>query len=168
MSLLRPPKSAAILSKRVEFLVLICLYWQLRKEHFLFIRAWILSTAVTHLDFDQFSPNAETCGLKLMEISRVSGSLQIKGRPRLYWDLSPTLSVQLSYRLLEYLERQTQRTQSTITLQLKLLSQKNNLCLSRRGLTLFHIPIKRAGAFISQGHRRENIMEINTSNKTSS
>lgn len=104
--------------------------------------------------------NVQTCGLKLTEISWVAGSLLINGRLRLYWELSPTVSVHVSYSLLECLESQTQRTQSAITIKQKLLSQKNNLYLSRHGTTLFNIPIKTAGAFILQCHGRATLQKL--------
>ena len=55
----------------------------------------------------------------------MSGSLLINGRFRLYWELSLTVSVHVSYRLVEYLEWKTHRKQHFSSANQKLLSHRN-------------------------------------------
>lgn len=97
-------------------------------------------------------PLLQTWGLKLTEISWVSGSLLTNGRLRLYWELSPTDSVHASYRLLEHLELQAQGTQTKY----HQLSQENHLYLFRQTITSIHIPIKWLRFFFHLADGREN------------
>ncbi len=126
--------------------------------------------AATHLTsflFPSMWCRCRTCGLKLTVISWVAGSLLINGRLRLYWELSPTVSVHVSYKPVEYLEQthtHTQIKQSELTIKQCYYGRKTiwTFCI-----TLLILPLKGPKLLFHEatGVKMAHILEINISGK---